>query len=148
MDAKPFMWLKMPFKNPTLVSAKEETKVHELLRPTSSRIKSFLSPGASGRSGALSVTSLELSLERTKLANQRTYLAYMRTGFAIAAIAGSFQKYWIAAFGILMLLGSMFQYFFVNRSLSERKNPSSRAFDLFPLVYVVLSVGAIFLQMS
>ena len=34
----------------------------------------------------------DLAKIRTKLANQRTYLAYMRTGFAIAAIAGSFKK--------------------------------------------------------
>ena len=37
----------------------------------------------------------ELAIQRTKLANQRTYLAYMRTGFVIAAIAGTFKKFWI-----------------------------------------------------
>ena len=58
----------------------------------------------------MAVDNNMLAIQRTKLANQRTYLAYMRTGFGIASIAGSFQKIWIAAFGIIMIVGSLLQY--------------------------------------
>ena len=40
------------------------------------------------------------------MANQRTYLAYMRTGFSIAGIAGHFKHFFVALFGLFMILSS------------------------------------------
>ena len=75
-------------------------------------------------SNDLAIYRTKLAIQRTKLANQRTYLAYMRTGFAIASIAGVFKKMWIASFGVLMIIGSLIQYIFINNSLTSKKNPN------------------------
>ena len=90
----------------------------------------------------------ELAIKRTKLANQRTYLAYMRTGFSIASIAGSFKKYWIVLFALVMIVGSSIQYLIVNNHLEQIKNPNNHILDMFPIVYVVLSVGTLYLQFN
>ena len=90
-----------------------------------------------------------LAKHRTKLANQRTFLAYMRTGFVIAALAGSFKKLWIMGFGILMIIGSTFQYYIINDDIDSRNlkdHNKSKLFHLFPLVYIVISLGALYLQ--
>ncbi len=89
----------------------------------------------------------DLSIQRTSLANQRTYLAYMRTGFAIAGIAGIYKKLWICAFGVLMIIGSLIQYILIQNSLTKKENPNNIYLNLFPVVYVVLSFGALYLQM-
>lgn len=94
------------------------------------------------------VNNNDLAIQRTKLANQRTYLAYMRTGFGIASIAGTFKKTWIAGFGIIMILGSIIQYTMINNNLSSKKDPNDSRLDIFPLIYVVLSLGALYLQMN
>ena len=96
----------------------------------------------------MSVNNNDLAIERTKLANQRTYLAYMRTGFGIASIAGSFKKNWIAGFGIIMIIGSLIQYVLINNYLNLKKNPNDSALDMIPIIYVVLSLGALYLQMN
>ena len=86
---------------------------------------------------------------RTKQANQRTYLAYMRTGFVIAALAGSFKKLWIMAFGIIMIIASTFQYYVINNDIDVRNlkdHNKSSLFHLFPLVYIVISLGALYMQ--
>ena len=88
----------------------------------------------------------ELAFYRTKLANQRTYLAYMRTGFGIAALAGTFKKYWIMLFGLFMIIMSSLQYIYINYSVSETKVPHNKMFDLLPIIYVLLSCGALYLQ--
>ena len=94
----------------------------------------------------MSINSNLLAIKRTKLANQRTYLAYMRTGFSIASIAGSFKKMWIAAFGIIMIIGSLLQYLFINSNLNSNKDPNNKYLDLIPIIYVLLSLGALYLQ--
>jgi len=96
----------------------------------------------------MSVTSNDLSILRTKFSNQRTYLAYMRTGFTIAGIAGSFKKYWIAVFGLTMIIGSSLQYYLVNKKLNQKTKPSNEIFDYIPFIYVLLSFGALYLQMQ
>jgi len=90
--------------------------------------------------------SNELAIQRTKFANQRTYLAYMRTGFGIAALAGNFKKTWIMLFGLVMIIGSSIQYILMNKSLQEKNNPNNDKLDGLPLVYVILSLGALYLQ--
>ena len=96
----------------------------------------------------MSVSSYDLAIQRTKLANQNTYLAYMRNGFAIASIGGSFKKMWIAGFGILMIIGSVIQYILINNNLKKKKNTNSLVLDLLPIIYVVLSIGALYLEMN
>lgn len=94
----------------------------------------------------MAINSNLLAIQRTKLANQRTYLAYMRTGFGIASIAGSFKKIWIAAFGILMIIGSLVQYSLINTSLNSDQDPNNKQLDMIPIIYVILSLGALYLQ--
>ena len=90
--------------------------------------------------------SNELSLQRTKLANQRTFLAYMRTGFAIASVAGVFKKFWIVLFGIIMILGSTIQYLLLNQTLKDDKVLEHPILDYMPVIYVILSLGTLYLQ--
>ena len=96
----------------------------------------------------MSVTSNDLAIQRTKFANQRTYLAYMRTGFGIASLAGTFKKTWIMLFGIVMIIGSSIQYILINQSLENKSNPINEKLDKIPLIYVILSLGAMYLQFN
>ena len=93
-------------------------------------------------------STLDLTIYSTKLANQRTYLSYVRTGFVIAGVAGIFKKKWIAVFGIIMILGSTFQYYALNKDLNDKRSLRHDLFDMMPILYVFLSVGALFLQMQ
>ena len=94
----------------------------------------------------MSNLNTNLAIYRTKLANQRTYLAFMRTGFGIASIAGSFKKKWIAAFGALMIILSAAQYVITNQTLDLNKSPTSSVFDIIPVIYLVISLAAVYLQ--
>lgn len=96
----------------------------------------------------MKVSSNELAIQRTKFANQRTYLAYMRTGFGIAALAGTFKKFWIMTFGLIMIIMSSLQYVSINNSLETQNNPKNMLLDKVPLIYVFLSLGALFLQFN
>ena len=87
-----------------------------------------------------------LAIRRTKLANQRTYLAYMRTGFVISGFAGVFKKYWIAVFGIIMIIISSLQYFLINQQLNEKTYTNNKIFNYIPILYVLLSIGSLYLQ--
>ena len=88
----------------------------------------------------------ELALQRTKFSNQRTYLSYMRTGFAIAVVAGSFKKFWVVIFGIAMILGSTLQYLLINHRIKNKENLDIPMLDYIPVIYVVLSLGTLYLQ--
>ena len=92
------------------------------------------------------LTSYELAIKRTKLANERTYLAYMRTGFAIAALAGVFKKWWIVIFGLIILILSTVQYHTVNNQLNNKETPNTPILELLPIIYVVLGLLILFLQ--
>ena len=94
------------------------------------------------------LSSNSLAIQRTKLSNQRTYLAYMQTGFAIASIAGSFKKIWIAIFGIIMIIGSVIQYISINNNLNTQTEFNNSNLELLPIIYVILSIGALYLQMN
>ena len=88
----------------------------------------------------------ELALQRTKFSNQRTYLSYMRTGFAIAIIAGTFKQFWVVLFGIAMILGSTLQYILINHRINNKENTDIPILDYIPVIYVVLSLGTLYLQ--
>ena len=60
-----------------------------------------------------------LSIQRTKMANLNTYLSYIRTGFAISAIAGNLKKIYIFLFGIIIILVSTYQYWYINDKLEK-----------------------------
>ena len=94
----------------------------------------------------MTITTNELAVMRTKLANQRTYLAYMRTGLAIAGIAGIFKKKKILFFGIFMIITSAFQYYALNKNINDNENVNHVLLDYLPLIYVVLSIGILYLQ--
>ena len=90
--------------------------------------------------------SNELAVKRTQMANQRTYLAYMRTGFAIAGVAGAFKKLWIVLFGIIMIIGSSFQYIIISDQLKTGKLVESEILNNLPLIYTALSLAVLYLQ--
>ena len=94
------------------------------------------------------ISSINMAITHTKMANQRTYLAYVRTGFVIAGVAGIYKKNWIALFGIIMILGSTIQYYLINRDLNDKTDSEYDLFDKMPIVYVLLSVGVLYLQMK
>ena len=96
----------------------------------------------------MTLTSNDLAIQRTKLANQRTYLAYLRTGFAIASIAGTFKKLWICTFGIIMIVVSSLQYIVINYNLKNNLDINTNSLDIVPVLYVILSLGALYLQMK
>ena len=87
-------------------------------------------------------------IANTKMANQRTYLAYVRTGFVIAGVAGVFKKNWIAFFGMIMIIGSTIQYYLINRDLDGEKKITKDLFDNMAILYVLLSVGVLYIQMK
>ena len=95
-----------------------------------------------------SLSSVDYTIANSKMANQRTYLAYVRTGFVIAGVAGVFKKKWIAVFGIIMILGSTIQYYLINRDLDNKKKMNKDLFDNMAIIYVLLSVGVLYLQMK
>ena len=94
------------------------------------------------------LSSVDYTIANTKMANQRTYLAYVRTGFVIAGVAGIFKKKWITVFGIIMILGSTIQYYLINRDLDNKKQMNKDLFDNMAIIYVLLSVGVLYLQMK
>ena len=94
------------------------------------------------------INELDIAITNMKMANQRTYLAYVRTGFLIAGVAGLFKKKWIAFFGIIMILGSTIQYYLIDKDLNDKSNTVYDLFDKMPIVYVLLSVGVLYLQMK
>ena len=89
---------------------------------------------------------MDLAFQRTKLSNQRTYLSYMRTGFTIAIIAGTFKKLWVVLFGLIMILGSTIQYILLNHRLKNKENIDIPYLDYLPIIYVILSLGTLYLQ--
>ena len=97
----------------------------------------------------MKISNNDLAIQRTKLANQRTYLSYIRTGFGIASISGLFKKWWITAFGIVMIIGSSFQYKLLSDTLNNKDSiNNNKILDNLPLIYIFLSLGALYLQMN
>lgn len=94
----------------------------------------------------MELTSIQLAVQNTKLANQRTYLAYMRTGFGIAAISGTFKKFYITLFGIVMIFISTTQYLYINKKLDAGEDLSNKNLDLVPILYVLMSLATLYLQ--
>lgn len=70
----------------------------------------------------------------------------MRTGFGIASIARVLKKSWIAAFGIVMIIGSVIQYSLINSKLSSNQDSNNSTLDMIPMIYVILSIGTLYLQ--
>jgi len=93
------------------------------------------------------MNSTDLAKIRTKLASQRTYLAYMRTGFAIAAIAGSFKKLYLVLFGMVMIILSTIQYYLILKSIN---NDEKLEYDIhsIPMIYLFLSIIILYLQFN
>jgi len=94
------------------------------------------------------ISSKNMAITNTKMANQRTYMAYVRTGFVIAGVAGVLKKKWIAYFGVIMIIGSTFQYYLINKDLDDKKDLLHDVFDKMPILYVLLSVGVLYIEMS
>ena len=94
------------------------------------------------------MAKIDYSIATTKLANQRTYLSYVRTGFVIAGVAGIFKKIWIAMFGMMMIIGSTIQYYLINQDLNDKQDITNDLFDNMAIIYVLLSVGVLYLQLK
>ena len=89
--------------------------------------------------------SINLDKLRTKLSSQRTYLAYMRTGFAISSIAGVFKKPYLVVFGLIMIVLSTIQYYLLLQNI-ETNSMNLKNLHYLPLIYVMLSIGVLYLQ--
>ena len=87
-----------------------------------------------------------LNIERTKLANQRTYLAYIRTGFSLASLAGIFKRYYLFAFGLIMIVTSTIQYYIAIRNLNNHQQIKMYVLDYTPLIYFLLSLFVLYLE--
>ena len=87
-----------------------------------------------------------LSVTRTKLANQRTYMSYLTAGFSIAAVAGSFKKLYLVAFGVLMILVSTVQFVRINNALNRNEDPDQQWIESLSLVYAVMGLMVLYLQ--
>lgn len=70
----------------------------------------------------------------------------MRTGFAIAAVAGILKKVWILLFGVVMLIGSVIQYYIINYNLNHDKKIGIEFIEYSPLIYLCLSLGLLYIQ--
>jgi uncharacterized membrane protein YidH (DUF202 family) len=89
-----------------------------------------------------------LSIQRTKMANLNTYLSYIRTGFAISAIAGNLKKIYIFLFGIIIILVSTYQYWYINDKLEKNEEVTTKMFETIPLIYMGLSIVVLLLQFN
>ena len=96
----------------------------------------------------MSLDMTNLAIQRTKLANLNTYLAYIRTGFGISSVAGSFKKRYIFFFGIMIILVSTYQYWYINNKLDKNEAVTTKIFDTIPLIYMGLSILVLFLQFN
>lgn len=45
-----------------------------------------------------------------------------------------------------MIVGSLLQYVMINSKLNTKEDPNNEILDMFPIIYVLLSVGALYLQ--
>ena len=93
----------------------------------------------------MKTNSIKLAKLKTKLSLQRTYLSYMRTGFAIAGIAGIFKKSYLIIFGLIMILLSTIQYYLLLKNI-DTNELNLNLIHYFPLIYVILSIGVLYLQ--
>ena len=92
------------------------------------------------------VDNNELSIERTKLAYQRTYLSYIRTGLAISSISGTFKKFYLFIFGLLMILISSIQYLVAIHHLNSKKIIDNKVLDYIPIIYIPILLIVLYLQ--
>jgi uncharacterized membrane protein YidH (DUF202 family) len=89
----------------------------------------------------------QLALLRTKFANERTYMAYLRTGLAISAISLPFKKYYIVLLGIIMIICSTIQYYYVSYRLNHGIYFDLGVFELVPVITTILILGLFYLEM-
>lgn len=95
----------------------------------------------------MTVTSNDLAYIRTQLANNRTYLAYVRTGFAIAAIAGIYKKFYFVIYGLIILFGSTIQYLYIEYHLDNRSEIKDfNHIDLLPIIILPITLLIFYLQ--
>ena len=86
----------------------------------------------------LALYSTQLSVYRTQLANENTYMDYIRTGVAIVAFAIPFRKYYIILLGVLLILISTLEYYYVGYHLDRREEFDMGIFELVPVFTTVI----------
>lgn len=95
----------------------------------------------------MTVNNNDLAYIRTQLANNRTYLSYVRTGFAIAAIAGFYKKFYFILYGLIIIIGSTIQYAYIEYHLKNRSDINNfENIDLLPIIILPLTLLIFYLQ--
>ena len=88
----------------------------------------------------------KLAILRTKLANKRTTMSFVRTGLAILLLAVVYKKKAFIILGLLMIISSNIEYYFINYFLSNNKIDFTglQIFDLLPILYSILFIIAMY----
>lgn len=81
-----------------------------------------------------------------KLANQRTYIAFTSSALALAALAGAFKQSHLVYIALAIILLSAFQYYIINKNLTNDEGICNFFFDHMPLMYMVLALLVLYLQ--
>jgi len=87
-----------------------------------------------------------LAILRTKLANEATYLAYTRTCLAIAVIALSFKKYYIVGLGILMIIASTLEYYYISHHLNVGGVFDTKWFEILPIISTIIILAIFYVE--
>lgn len=80
----------------------------------------------------------QLAVYRTQLANENTYMDYIRTGLAIVAVAIPFRKYYIVFLGLILILISTLEYYYIGYHLYRRDEFDMGVFELVPVLTTVI----------
>ena len=51
-------------------------------------------------------------------------------------------------FGMMMIIGSTIQYYLINQDLNDKQDITNDLFDNMAIIYVLLSVGVLYLQLK
>ena len=86
----------------------------------------------------LAVYNTQLSVYRTQLSNENTYMVYIRTGLAIVALAIPFRKYYIIFLGLILILISTLEYYYIGYHLDRREEFDMGIFELVPVFTTVI----------
>ena len=92
------------------------------------------------------INEYELAILRTKLSNQRTYLLYIQAGFVLASIAGIFKKKILIMLGIIIIIFSAIQYYYISNKLKKKEIVETSYLDHIPLLFIFISTTVLYLQ--
>jgi uncharacterized membrane protein YidH (DUF202 family) len=89
-----------------------------------------------------------LAILRTRLANKRTTMSFLRTGLAILSIAIIYKKVLFIILGLIIIICSNIEYYFINSFLSDNEKNFNQLqiFDFLPIIYSILFIIALYYE--